>query len=57
VISGFGREGYFMAVSLLDQRVAVVSGVGDVLRRETARSLTERGTRVVRTGLNKGLHT
>lgn len=46
-----------MAVSLLDQRVGVVSGVGDVLRRETARSLTERGTRVVRTGLNKGLHT
>jgi hypothetical protein len=56
VISGFGREGYFMAVSLLDQRVAVVSGVGDVLRRETARSLSERGTPVVRTGLNKGLH-
>lgn len=45
-----------MAVSLLDQRVAVVSGVGDVLRRETARSLSERGTPVVRTGLNKGLH-
>ena len=46
-----------MAVSLLDQRVAVVSGVGDGLRRETARSLTGRGTRVVRTGPNKGLHT
>jgi hypothetical protein len=46
-----------MALSLLDQRVAVVSGVGDVRRRETARSLTERGTRVVRTGLNKGLPT
>jgi hypothetical protein len=46
-----------MAVSLLDQRVAVVSGVGDVLRRETARSLTGHSTRVVRTGLNKGLHT
>ena len=57
MISGFGREGYFMAGSLLDQRVAVVSGVGDVRRRETARSLTVRGTRVVRTGLNKGLHT
>jgi|HubBroStandDraft_3_1064219.scaffolds.fasta_scaffold00427_5 hypothetical protein len=46
-----------MAVSLLDQRVVVGSGVGDVRRRETARSLTVRGTRVVRTGLNKGLHT
>ena len=46
-----------MAVSLLDQRIAVGSGVGDVRRRETARSLTERGTSVVRTGLNKGLHT
>jgi hypothetical protein len=46
-----------MAVSLLDQRVVVVSGVGDVLRRETARSLTVRGTRVVRTGLSKGLQT
>ena len=45
-----------MAVSLLDQRV-VGSGVGDVRRRETARSLTVRGTRVVRAGLNKGLHT
>lgn len=33
-----------MAVSPLDQR-------------ETARSLTGRGTRVVRTGLNTGLHT
>jgi hypothetical protein len=33
-----------MVVSLLDQR-------------ETARSLTERGTRVVHAGLNKGLHT
>jgi NAD(P)-dependent dehydrogenase (short-subunit alcohol dehydrogenase family) len=46
-----------MAVSLLDRRVAVVTGVGHGLRRETARSLTGRGTRVVRTGLNKGLHT
>jgi hypothetical protein len=33
-----------MAVSLVDQR-------------ETARSSTERGTRVVRTGLNKALPT
>jgi hypothetical protein len=46
-----------MVVSLLDQRVAVVSGVGHGLRRVTARSLTGRGTRMVRTGLNKGLHT
>jgi NAD(P)-dependent dehydrogenase (short-subunit alcohol dehydrogenase family) len=46
-----------MAVSLLDQRVAVVTGVGHGLRRKTARSLTGRGTHVVRTGLNKGLHT
>jgi hypothetical protein len=45
-----------MAVSLLDQRVAVVCGVGDVLRRETARSLTGRGIRVVHSGLNTGLH-
>ena len=46
-----------MAVSLLEQRVAVVTGAGHGLRREAARSLTGCGARVVLAGLDKGLRT
>ena len=47
MITGPLEEGWFMADSLLDQRVAVVTGAGQGSGRPIARSLTGAAARVV----------